>query len=442
MYPDSPFTDTLDTKLVYEAENDSSRSSSTDIDSNFKEIFKWLCTAPKISSFRINTLKTSKQAVLESLKQYLNTGEGKATANCILHERVEDTLIIQFSPISSINVHPKEVVVDKDCGAAVLRGAHIFAPGVLGMVSGCQIGDEVSIYVDIMKTCKRGLQKLFTGSKLHIGNGIVRMQRSELYGADLNPRGVAVEVTETISGCPQISEDLFPPGKILLQNLPSIICVHTLDPQPNEVILDMCAAPGHKTSHIASLMTNQGILIAIDKTAGKTKLLAEHCLRFDAKPQIYVADSSKIFSSSSTNKPLDGPPYPANSFDRILLDAPCSALGKRPQLRNDITNKVLKSYVALQKKLFVVAVNLLKSNGILVYSTCTITLSENEGIVAWALRKFDLELVQPKVHIGSPGFEGTSLTKEQLHLVQRFGPETGIDSIGFFIACFRKKLIS
>lgn len=74
-------------------------------------------------------------------------------------------------------------------------------------------------------------------------------------------RGIAVEVTETISGCPQISETLFPPGTVLLQNIPSIVCVHTLDPQPNEVILDMCAAPGHKTSHIAALMKNKVIFI-------------------------------------------------------------------------------------------------------------------------------------------------------------------------------------
>lgn len=83
--------------------------------------------------------------------------------------------------------------------------------------------------------------------------------------------------------------------------------------------------------------------------------------------------------------------------------------------------------------------NLLKSNGILVYSTCTITLSENEGVVAWALKKFNLELVKSKVHIGSPGYEGTSLKKKELQLVQRFGPNTEVDSIGFFIACFKKK---
>ncbi|XP_045475660.1 tRNA (cytosine(72)-C(5))-methyltransferase NSUN6 [Harmonia axyridis] len=439
LYPDSPFTEKLDTKLVYEIENDSSHSSSVDLDSKFKETFKWLCTIPKMSSFRVNKLKSSKETILESLKLHLISVPKKSNICCNISDELDDTLIIHFTSNKLSNSYVKEVIIDTDCGAAVLRGAHIFAPGVLGMMSNCQKGDLVSIHIDLMKTCKKGLQKEFTGLKLHIGNGVVQMPRSQLYGADLNPRGIAVEVSETISGCPQISDDLFPPGTVLLQNLPSVICVHTLDPQPNEVILDMCAAPGHKTTHIAALMKNQGTLIAIDKTPGKIKNLERHCSVFDAKVQIFLADSTKIFCSTSLNRYSEGPPFAAESFDRILLDAPCSALGKRPQFRNNITNKVLKSYVALQKKLFSTAVNLLKLNGVLVYSTCTITLGENEGIVAWALNKFDLELVKSKAHLGSPGLQGSSLKAEELHLIQRFGPDTGIDSIGFFIACFRKK---
>lgn len=85
--------------------------------------------------------------------------------------------------------------------------------------------------------------------------------------------------------------------------------------------------------------------------------------------------------------------------------------------------------------------SLLKPGGRLTYSTCTITLAENEGLVAWVLKKFDcLEIVKQDIHLGGCGLSGSDLTEEQRKLVQRFGPYDGVDSIGFFICCFNKKL--
>lgn len=82
---------------------------------------------------------------------------------------------------------------------------------------------------------------------------------------------------------------------------------------------------------------------------------------------------------------------------------------------------------------------LLKKGGKLAYSTCTITLGENEGIVSWALETFPcLELISAEPFLGDPGWSGMNLTPEQLKLVQRFGPNSNTDSIGFFIALFNK----
>lgn len=72
----------------------------------------------------------------------------------------------------------------------------------------------------------------------------------------LKIRGVAVEITDSLSGCPTLSEINFPLGSVLLQNLPSIVCGHVLNPKPGDFVLDMCAAPGNKTSHLAALMKN------------------------------------------------------------------------------------------------------------------------------------------------------------------------------------------
>lgn len=83
---------------------------------------------------------------------------------------------------------------------------------------------------------------------------------------------------------------------------------------------------------------------------------------------------------------------------------------------------------------------LLRPGGRLVYSTCTITVGENEGMVAWALKTFDcLQLVKAEPHIGAKGVSVEGLTEEQQQLLQRFGPEQETDSVGFFIACFTKR---
>ncbi|KAJ8918585.1 hypothetical protein NQ315_013090 [Exocentrus adspersus] len=254
--------------------------------------------------------------------------------------------------------------------------------------------------------------------------------------------GVAIQVKETISGCPSLGDNFLPPGWALLQNLPSILCIYALDPQPNEKVLDMCASPGNKTTHIAELMQNQGDLVAVDKTPKKIALLKKRCEEFGAKALIFEADSTKIVmvGDGSPRKCSEGPPFQAETFDRVLLDAPCSVLGKRPQLANRLSEKEIRSYVPLQRKLLDSAVKLLKVNGTLVYSTCTITLAENEGMVAWALRTFPfLELVKPKFCLGGTGWRGTSLTEEERHRVQRFGPDEEVDSVGFFFACFIKK---
>lgn len=69
--------------------------------------------------------------------------------------------------------------------------------------------------------------------------------------------GVGISVTETISGCPVLEEEMIPPGLALLQNLPSILCVLALDPVPGETVIDLCASPGNKTIHIAEIMNNK-----------------------------------------------------------------------------------------------------------------------------------------------------------------------------------------
>ena len=169
----------------------------------------------------------------------------------------------------------------------------------------------------------------------------------------------------------------------MLQNLPSLIVGHALMDGKStkssafELILDMCAAPGGKTTHIASLLSKKGggTVIAIDKSQNKVNRVLDNCRRFgvDSYVEALVRDSTKLLSSKANNATDDdcGRVFKTNMFDRILLDAPCSALGQRPQFHISMKPKELASFPKIQKKLLDVAYKLLKIGGFLVYSTCT-----------------------------------------------------------------------
>lgn len=225
-------------------------------------------------------------------------------------------------------------------------------------------------------------------------------------------------MADTISGVPSIGNNYFQSGHAMLQNLPSIICGHVLNPKPGEIVLDMCAAPGNKTTHLAELMQDTGLLVALDKTPNKLKLLLDKMATYNLKSvKCYAFDSTKALRAVDTRETSEmdvSPPFRPQSFDKILLDAPCSALGNRPMLRNDITPKMLTSYAVVQRKLFAAAVPLLRTGGVLVYSTCTVAVSENEDMVRWALDKFtDIHLVAAEPLLGGPGWSGAGLTDNQ-----------------------------
>ena len=129
------------------------------------------------------------------------------------------------------------------------------------------------------------------------------------------------------------------------------------------------------------------------------------------------------------------------SFDRILLDPPCSALGLRPKLQvGQTTEKDLLAFASYQTRFIEPAVTLLKPTGRLVYSTCTFHARENEGMVQYILDKHpEMELEPITIPLGSPGLSGQGLSSEDCAKVKRFDPTVAEDTMGFFIACFVKR---
>ncbi|KAF6131826.1 NOP2/Sun RNA methyltransferase 6 [Phyllostomus discolor] len=274
-------------------------------------------------------------------------------------------------------------------------------------------------------------------------------------------KGIGIRMTEPLYLSPSFDNVL--PSYLFLQNLPSAAVAHILDPQPGEKILDLCAAPGGKTTHIAALMHDEGEVIALDKISNKVKKIKQNALLLGLNSiRAFCFDGTKALKVDMVEDTKGEPPFLPESFDRILLDAPCSGMGQRPNMACSWTLKEVTSYQPLQRKLFTVAVKLLKPGGVLVYSTCTVTLAENEEQVAWALRTFPfLQLQAQEPQIGGEGMMGAGLSFEQLKQLQRFDPsvvplqDVNLDSlrearvedivwmankdcIGFFIAKFVK----
>lgn len=145
-----------------------------------------------------------------------------------------------------------------------------------------------------------------------------------------------------------------------------------LAPQPGEIILDLCSAPGTKTTHIAELMRNEGRIIATDVSEERLKRVDENCRRLG----ITIVETKVI-----SNETLDLPEGP---FDAILIDAPCSntgVLGKRPDARWRIQADDLEELSRIQLRLILAAADRLKPGGRILYSTCSIEPDENTAVV-------------------------------------------------------------
>ncbi|XP_032360054.1 tRNA (cytosine(72)-C(5))-methyltransferase NSUN6 isoform X3 [Etheostoma spectabile] len=424
-------------------------------DCRFQKLLTCLSHPPSYTCVRASThlapLEEIRHKLGEELKKMCTSSAEEVSVQILPHPQIPDVLLLPVDGPRPVKQLSSEVVVGAQCGSAVLRGAHVFVPGILASPKYMKVGDVVSVLSDLEGRCTRGATS-FQGKKVFVGNGVAQIDRSSIFCADEPAKGIGVRMVEALYQSPSFDGVL--PNLAFLQNLPSVVVGHVLGPRPGERILDMCAAPGGKTCHIAALMRDQGEVVALDRIRNKIDRIHQNAQMLHLQSiKVYCFNSTQAVSSDSAQE-AEGPPFPPESFDRVLLDAPCSGLGQRPSMSCTWSLKEICSYQPLQRKLFHAAVQLLKKGGVLVYSTCTVTLAENEEQVAWALQTFPCLTLQPQEpHIGAEGMLGAGLSPEQLRLLQRFSPElswdqTGTaaplpcradrDTIGFFIAKFLK----
>jgi len=225
-------------------------------------------------------------------------------------------------------------------------------------------------------------------------------------------------------------------GHYILQGASSLIPVMALAPQEGEKVLDMAAAPGGKTSHIAAIMKNTGFILANDAKKERTKAIVGNLHRLGITNTTVCSEDGKNL-----------PKIMQKSFDRVLLDAPCSGTGvvaKDSSVKTSKDYKDMGKVTKLQKELIVAAIDCLKPNspsggGYLVYSTCSILPEENESVVDYILKKRHVKLVSTGLDFGEEGF--VKFRQNRYHpsmkLCRRYYPHTH-NMDGFFVAKIRK----
>jgi len=168
-------------------------------------------------------------------------------------------------------------------------------------------------------------------------------------------------------------------GLVYIQGAVSMLAAELLDIAPGQIVLDMCAAPGSKSTHIAMLLKGRGVVVANDVSTTRVKALASNLQRCGVLNSVITISDGRMFGRRARD-----------FFDRVLLDAPCSSLGiisKDWSIARKWREKDSLIYSRLQKSLIISAYDSLKVDGILLYSTCTLHPLENEDVVAHLLEK-------------------------------------------------------
>lgn len=198
--------------------------------------------------------------------------------------------------------------------------------------------------------------------------------------SNLAPEGLVVE-NRSITTYDDISsttgnktlKDVLTREDIYVQDESAMLVPYLLMSESPKLVVDLCAAPGGKTTHIACMMENSGKVIAVDTSAEKLMKLKQNCRRLGIKN----VETRSLDVANSVLSII-------KSADAVLLDVPCSGFGtirRHPDIRWNKTSKQLQSLPLLQYRLLVNAAKYIRRDGILVYSTCTIEQSENEGVV-------------------------------------------------------------
>ncbi|MCE3223273.1 MAG: rsmB [Nitrospira sp.] len=231
----------------------------------------------------------------------------------------------------------------------------------------------LTLRVNTLRTSRRELLQEFAAAQVEAGPTMV------------SPVGIQVGRGGSVTGLPGYAE-----GRLYVEDEAGQLIPLLLDVQPGQRVLDACAAPGGKATHLAALMANQGEIVAVDRVAARLGLVMDNCRRLGVTVVTPVVGdirmlinqgrslSGSLAGRSARQRVLLEP------FDRILLDAPCSGLGvlrRHPEGKWYKTQESIAQHQQVQRELLAATSRLLRPGGLLVYSTCSIEPEETDSII-------------------------------------------------------------
>ena len=237
-------------------------------------------------------------------------------------------------------------------------------------------------------------------------------------------KGVICPEAINIKGGKSIENNpLFKEGKITVQDESAMLVAPLLDLKEGMTVVDLCSAPGGKTTHIAEILGNTGKVLAFDLHESKLGLIKENCERLGiTNVTTFAQDATKL------NAEL------VASTDRVLIDVPCSGLGiirKKPEIKWNKKRNDLREIIPVQREIMNNAWQYLKQGGVMIYSTCTLNKEENEENIEWFLNNHEDREVK-RIFVGKQ--DNLVYSREGLLTVM---PNENMD--GFFIAKLEKR---
>ncbi len=309
-------------------------------------------------TLRVNTLKVDPEEVVEAFEAIHPDREVRVSPYA---DEVVEVEVLGPEPVE---VHDRLVVADKFAAESVYVGADLYKPGVIDVVGDVGRGDRVTV------VSERG----------HVvAEGVARVPGREMVEGE---RGPAVRVTRSVFSAPRFrNTEPYAEGWIYSQALPSVLAVKALDPEPGWTVVDACAAPGGKTTHVVQIMEGEGRVVAIDRSRSRLEKLEANVRRLGMEDVVEVVhgDARKVLPR-------------LRDVDAVIVDPPCTAVGVRPKLWMEATWEEVLGLPGYQYSILRAAVEALRDGGYLLYCTCTLTPMENEAVVSRALMELDLEL--------------------------------------------------
>jgi len=332
--------------------------------SNFEDVLLSLTKPPKKYYLRVNTTKISVKELIKRIQE--------EEIEVKQDEIIEEAVYIEGYKENELINHYKYVVAKLDAAESTAVGADLYRAGVLS----------------IKNANKDNLVNVVTQDYAIASEGVLVIEPKDLNNIQ---RGLVVKNIKPKFKLPSIrSLKAFNEGLIYPQTYPSILTVKELEPKENETILDMCAAPGGKLSHIISLTKGKAKIIAVDKSNNKVRKIKETLQTLGLPLPILIKNDVRNI----------GEIFGSEFADKILLDPSCSDLGLRPRITFNIPERDPKIYGKYQKSLIRKAYEYLKKEGILVYSVCTISKEETLDVFNYAVEELKMEPLEINYKVG------------------------------------------